>query len=66
MYSNFWIYITRIVILVLASISGEINDNFWIRFMLIFAAFMLFDVHDAFSAKKKKQEQKREKAIDEA
>lgn len=53
MYNSFWIYITRIVILILATISGEVsNENFWLRFALIFVAFMLFDVHDSFSAKK--------------
>lgn len=52
MFKNaFWTYITRLVILVLAAISTDI-ENFWIRFLLLFVAFALFELNDFFVSKK--------------
>ena len=52
MFKNaFWIYITRLVILVLAAVSTNI-ENFWVRFLILFVAFGLFELHDFFSSKK--------------
>ena len=51
MFKNaFWIYITRLVILVLAAVSTNI-ENFWVRFLILFVAFALFELHDFFSNK---------------
>lgn len=52
MFKNaFWTYITRLVILVLAAISTDI-ENFWVRFILLFVAFALFELNDFFVSKK--------------
>ena len=52
MFKNaFWTYITRLVILVLAALSTNI-ENFWARFLILFVAFALFELHDFFSSKK--------------
>lgn len=52
MFKNaFWTYITRLVILVLAAISTDV-DNFWVRFTLLFVAFVLFELNDFFVSKK--------------
>ena len=52
MFKNaFWTYITRLVILVLAAISTDV-DNFWVRFLLLFVAFALFELNDFFVSKK--------------
>ena len=52
MFKNaFWTYITRLVILVLAALSTNI-ENFWARFLILFIAFALFELHDFFSSKK--------------
>ena len=52
MFKNaFWTYITRLVILVLAALSTNI-ENFWARFLILFVAFGLFERHDFFSSKK--------------
>ena len=52
MFKNtFWVYITRLVILVLAAISTDI-ENFWARFLLLFVAFALFEINDFFVNKK--------------
>lgn len=52
MFKNaFWVYITRLVILVLAAISTDI-ENFWVRFLLLFVAFALFEINDFFVNKK--------------
>ena len=47
----FWIYIIRSVIVVLAALSTNI-ENFWARFLILFVAFALFELHDFFSSKK--------------
>lgn len=52
MFKNaFWTYITRLVILVLAALSAEV-DYFWLRFGLLFVAFALFELNDFFVSKK--------------
>lgn len=52
MFKNaFWTYITRLVILVLAAISTDV-ENFWVRFLLLFIAFALFELNDFFASKK--------------
>jgi len=52
MFKNaFWTYITRLVILVLAAISTDV-ENFWVRFLLLFIAFALFELNDFFVSKK--------------
>ena len=52
MFKNaFWVYLTRLVILVLAAISTDI-ENFWVRFLLLFVAFALFEINDFFVNKK--------------
>lgn len=52
MFKNaFWTYITRLVILVLAAVSAEV-DYFWLRFSLLFVAFALFELNDFFVSKK--------------
>ena len=52
MFKNaFWTYITRLVILVLAALSTNI-ENFWARFLILFIAFALFELHYFFSSKK--------------
>lgn len=52
MFKNaFWTYITRLVILVLAAMSTEV-DYFWLRFALLFVAFALFELNDFFVSKK--------------
>ena len=52
MFKNaFWVYITRLVILILAAISTDI-ENFWVRFLLLFVAFALFEINDFFVNKK--------------
>ena len=52
MFKNaFWTYITRLVILVLAALSTNI-ENFWARFLILFVAFALFELHDFFNSKK--------------
>jgi len=52
MFKNaFWTYITRLVILVLAAISTDV-ENFWVRFLLLFVAFALFELNDFFVSKK--------------
>lgn len=52
MFKNaFWIYIIRSVIVVLAAVSTNI-ENFWARFLILFVAFALFELHDFFSSKK--------------
>lgn len=52
MFKNaFWTYITRLVILVLAAISTDI-ENFWVRFLLLFISFALFELNDFFVSKK--------------
>ena len=52
MFKNaFWTYITRLVILVLAALSTNI-ENFWARFLILFVAFALFELHDFFSSTK--------------
>ena len=52
MFKNtFWVYITRLVILVLAAISTNI-ENFWVRFLLLFVASALFEINDFFVNKK--------------
>lgn len=52
MFKNaFWTYITRLVILILAAISTDI-ENFWVRFLLLFIAFALFELNDFFVSKK--------------
>ena len=52
MFKNaFWTYITRLVILVLAAISTDV-DNFWVRFLLLFVAFALFELNDFFVSNK--------------
>ena len=39
MFKNaFWTYITRLVILVFAALSTNI-ENFWARFLILFVAF---------------------------
>lgn len=51
MFKNaFWTYITRLVILVLAAISTDV-ENFWVRFFLLFVAFALFELNDFFVSK---------------
>lgn len=52
MFKNaFWIYIIRSVIVVLAALSTNI-ENFCARFLILFVAFALFELHDFFSSKK--------------
>ena len=52
MFKNaFWIYIIRSVIVILAALSTNI-ENFWARFLILFVAFALFELHDFFSNKK--------------
>ena len=52
MFKNaFWTYITILVILLLAAISTDV-DNFWVRFLLLFVAFALFELNDFFVSKK--------------
>lgn len=52
MFKNaFWTYITRLVILILAAISTDV-ENFWVRFLLLFIAFALFELNDFFVSKK--------------
>lgn len=52
MFKNaFWTYITRLVILILAAISTDI-ENFWVRFIILFIAFALFELNDFFVSKK--------------
>ena len=52
MFKNaFWTYITRLVILVLAALSTNI-ENFWARFLILFVAFALFEINDFFVNKK--------------
>jgi len=52
MFKNaFWTYITRLVILVLAALSTDV-ENFWVRFLLLFVAFALFELNDFFVSKK--------------
>lgn len=52
MFKNaFWTYITRLVILILAALSTDV-ENFWVRFLLLFVAFALFELNDFFVSKK--------------
>ena len=52
MFKNaFWIYIIRSVIVVLVALSTNI-ENFWARFLILFVAFALVELHDFFSSKK--------------
>lgn len=53
MYNKIWDYLTRLVIIALA--AGSIYPtNFSLRVLMLFAAFILFVLHDEFAKKRDK------------
>lgn len=59
MYSKFWDYLVRLVIIALAA-GSTFPTNFTVRVIMMFAAFILFELRDELA----KNRDKKSKPID--
>lgn len=53
MYSKIWDYLTRLTIIAFAA-GSTYPTNFSVRVLMLFAAFILFELHDEFAKKRDK------------
>ena len=53
MYNKIWDYLTRLVIIALAA-GSSYPTNFSVRVLMLFIAFILFELQDEFAKKRDK------------
>lgn len=53
MYSKIWDYLTRLIIIAFAA-GSTYPTNFSVRVLMLFAAFILFELHDEVAKKRDK------------
>ena len=53
MYSKIWDYLTRLIIIAFAA-GSTYPTNFSVRVLMLFVAFILFELHDEFAKKRDK------------
>ena len=53
MYSKIWDYLIRLTIITFAAVSTY-STSFSIRVLMLFVAFVLFELHDEFAKKRDK------------
>ena len=53
MYSKIWDYLTRLIIIAFAA-GSTYPTNFSVRVLMLFVAFILFELHDEFTKKRDK------------
>ena len=53
MYSKIWDNLIRLIIITFAAVSTY-STNFSIRVLMLFVAFVLFELHDEFAKKRDK------------